>query len=101
MSGNCCHDSMLVAQFGRAWYGLPLVSGGAPMPWLALLRQAHAEGRAWYQQPGGVRTLERLAHHLAQVGILDAQAWTALWQCEYGHWLRQPTSAGTSTLSTS
>jgi hypothetical protein len=85
-----CHDSMLVAQFGRAWYGLPTVSGTVPTPWLMLLCQARAAVHAWYQQPGVACTLARLAHHLARVGTLDAQAWTVLWQREYGPRLRQP-----------
>ena len=92
-----CHDSILVAQFGRAWYGLPTVRGDVPMPWLVLLRQAHAAVRSWYQQPGVACTLVQLAHHLARAGTLDAQEWTALWQCEYGQWLRQSTPAGAST----
>ncbi len=87
-----CHDSMLVDQFGRAWYGLPTVRGIVPTPWLDLLRQARAVVRAWYQQPGIGCTLERLAHQLAQIGTLDAQAWMTLWQCEYGPRLRQPPS---------
>ena len=93
-----CHDSILVAQFGRAWYGLPAVSGAVPTPWLVLLRQAHAAVRSWYQQPGAACTLVRLAHHLARVGTLDALAWTTLWESEYGQRLRQPTPAGLSTL---
>ena len=93
-----CHDSILVAQFGQAWYGLPTVGSAVPTPWLVLLRQAHTAVRSWYQQPGAACTLVRLAHHLARVGTLDAQAWTALWQREYGQQLRQPTPAGLSTL---
>jgi hypothetical protein len=81
---------LLVAQFGRVWYGLPTVSGTVPTPWLVLPRQAHAAVRSWYQQPGVACTLARLTHHLARAGTLDAQAWTALWQREYGQRLRQP-----------
>ena len=85
-----CHDSILVDQFGCAWYRLATVSGAVPMPWLTLLRQARAAVRAWYQQPGVACHLERLAHHLARVGTLDARAWMALWQYEYGQRFRQP-----------
>ena len=92
-----CHDSILVAQFGRAWYGLPTVSGAIPTPWLVLLGQAHAAVRTWYQQPGVACTLERLAHHLVQVGTLDAQAWTVLWQREYGPRLQQPAPSARTT----
>jgi hypothetical protein len=65
---------LLVNQFGQAWYGLPVVSGTAPMPWLDLLHQARAEVRAWYQQPGVACHLARLAQHLIRVGTLNAQA---------------------------
>lgn len=85
-----CHDSRLVDRFGCAWYRLPTHSGTNPMPCIALLRQARTSVRAWYQQPGVVRHLERLAHHLVRLGTLDAQAWTALWQREYDQKLRQP-----------
>jgi hypothetical protein len=87
------HDSLLVNQFGRAWYGLPTISGAVPTPWLDLLGQAHAEVRAWHQQPGVAYHLARLAHHLARVGRLDAQAWTTLWQRAYGQRLWQPPPA--------